>query len=113
MDKVHLENIPLVNKCINTLFPPIFNDWFIFVSVQHTYQTPSSTKEKLFKPQFKTISYGKNSVITISIQSWNNAQQKIGSLKIPPSAKIKQLNNFISLMTLFIVEFTFLFSPCY
>ena len=55
-----------------------------------SYQTSSSTK-KLFKPPFKTISYGKNSVIASSIQSWNNAQQKLGSLKTLPSAKIKQL----------------------
>ena len=26
-----------------------------------------------------------------SIQSWNNAQQKLGSLKTRPSAKIKKL----------------------
>ena len=42
-------------------------------------------------PPFKTFSYGKNSVISSSIQSWNNAQQKPGSLKTLPSAKIKQL----------------------
>ena len=74
IDKVHLENIPFVNKCISNL-----------------QLTSSSTKEKLFKPPFKTISYGKNSVIASSIQSWNNAQQKLGSLKTLPSAKIKKL----------------------
>ena len=88
--KVYLENILFVNKCFNSL-PPIFNDWFTLVSAQHSYQTSSSTKEKLFKPPFKTISYGKNSVIASSIQSWNNAQQKLGSLKTCPSAKIKKL----------------------
>ena len=91
IDKVHLENILFVNKCINNLLPPIFNDWFTLVSAQHSYQTSSSTKEKLFKPPFKTISYGKNSVVASSIQSWNNAQQKLGSLKTLPSAKIKKL----------------------
>ena len=74
--------------CVNNLLPPIFNDWFTFVSTQHSYQTSSSTKEKLFKPSFKTISYGKTSVVASSIQSWNNAQQKLGSLKTLPSAKI-------------------------
>ena len=39
IDKVQLENILFVNKCINNLLPPIFNDWFTFVSAQHTYQT--------------------------------------------------------------------------
>ena len=43
IDKVHLENILFVNKCISNL-----------------QLTSSSTKEKLFKPPFKTISYGKN-----------------------------------------------------
>ena len=91
IDKVQLENILFVNKCINNLLPPIFNDWFTFVSAQHTYQTCSSTKEKCFKPPLKTISCGKNSVIPSSIHSWNNAQQKLGSLKTLPTAKIKQL----------------------
>ena len=63
----------------------------ILVSAQHSYQTSSSTKEELFKPPFKTISYGKNSFVASSIQSWNNTQQKLGSLKTLPSAKIKKL----------------------
>ena len=91
IDKVHLENILFVKKCINNFLPPIFYDWFIFVSAQHTYQTSSSTREKPFKPPFKTIYYGKNYVISSSIQSWNNAQQKLGLLKTLPSANIKQL----------------------
>ena len=62
--KVYLENILFVNKCFNGL-PPIFNHWFTLVSAQHSYQTSSSTKEKLFKPPFKTISYGKNSIILL------------------------------------------------
>ena len=43
--------------------PPIFNDWFTFISAKHSDQTSSSAKEKLLKPPFKTISYGNNSVI--------------------------------------------------
>ena len=42
----------------NNLLPPIFNDWFTFISAQHTYETYSS------------IFYGKNSVISTSFQSW-------------------------------------------
>ena len=91
MNKVNSENILFVNKCINKLLLSIFNDCFTFVSAQHTYQTSSLTKDKLFKLPFKTISYGKNSVLYSSIQSWSNAQQKLGSLKTLPSAKTKQL----------------------
>ena len=56
IDKVQLENILFVNKCINNFLPPIFNDWFTFASAQHTYQTSSSTKEKLFQPPIMTRS---------------------------------------------------------
>ena len=64
IDKVYLENILFVNKCFNSLLP-IFNDWFTLVSAQRSYQTSSSTKEKNFKPPFKTISYGKNYIILL------------------------------------------------
>ena len=60
-------------------------------SAQHICQTSSLTKEKLFKPPFKTMSYCKKSVISSSIQSWNNAKQKLGSLETLFSAKINQL----------------------
>ena len=56
IDKVQLENILFVNKCINNFLPPIFNDWFTFASAQHTYQTSSSTKEKLFQSPIMTRS---------------------------------------------------------
>ena len=62
----------------------------VYFCFSPTYQIPSSSEEKLFKSPFKTISYGKNSVIFSSIQSWNNAQQKLESSKTLPSAKIKQ-----------------------
>ena len=61
-----------------------------FVSAQHK-GISSSTKENFFKSPFNIISYGKNSVISSSIQSWNNAQSKLGLLKTFPSANIKQL----------------------
>ena len=60
IDKVHLENILFVNKCINNLLPPIFNDWFTLVLAQHSYQTSSSTKEKLFKPHLRLSPMVKN-----------------------------------------------------
>ena len=47
-------------------------------------------KKNFLNPHLR-LSYGKNSVIASSIQSWNNAQQKLGSVKTLPSAKIKQL----------------------
>ena len=86
-----MEKILLDNKCMNNLLQPIFIDWFTFVSLQNTYRSSSWTKEKLFKPLFKTIFFGKKSVIFSDIQSLNKAKQKLESLKTLPSAKIKQL----------------------
>ena len=63
MDKVKSENILFVNKCINNL-PPILNGWSTFFSA---YKTSSLTKEKLLKPLFKIVFYGKNSIIPSSI----------------------------------------------
>ena len=39
MDKVNIENILFVNKCIINLLPPIFNDWFTFLSTQYHLQS--------------------------------------------------------------------------
>ena len=55
IDKVRLENILFVNKCINNLLPPIFNNWFTFVSAQHTYQTSSSTEEYIIHKNMKNF----------------------------------------------------------
>ena len=38
-DKVNLENTLFVGKSINNLLPPLFNDWFLFSSDQHNYET--------------------------------------------------------------------------
>ena len=54
MDKVNSDNILFANKCINNLLPSIVNNWFTFVSAQHTYQASSAAKN-IFKPPF--ISY--------------------------------------------------------
>ena len=61
-DKVLLENVLLTSKFINSLLLPVSNNWFIFCSNIHNYETTSSTTCKLFKPSFCTNLYGKNSI---------------------------------------------------
>ena len=39
LDKVHLEHTLFVSKSINNLLPSLFNDWFLFSSDQHNYET--------------------------------------------------------------------------
>ena len=74
-DKVHLENVLLISKFINSLLPPVFNNWFTFCSNVHNYETTSSAACKLFKPSFRTNLYGKNST---TVNAWNKAQTSLG-----------------------------------
>ena len=76
-DKVHLENVLLISKFINSLLPPVFNNWFTFCSNVHNYETTSSATCKLFKPSFRTNLYGKNSITVNAIDAWNKAQTSL------------------------------------
>ena len=58
-DKILTENILFINKSFNNLLPLIFKSWFTFCSDVHSYQTVSSTTDKIFKPSYRTNSYGK------------------------------------------------------
>ena len=58
-DKAHLENVLLISKFINSLFPLVFNNCFAFGSNVQNYETTSFAICKLFKPSFRTNLYGK------------------------------------------------------
>ena len=92
-DKVHLENVLLISKFINSLLPPVFNNWFTFCSNVHNYETTSSATCKLFKPSFRTNMYGKNSITVNAIDAWNKAQTSLADtiLKDLTPNKIKTI----------------------
>ena len=92
-DKVHLENVLLISKCINSLLPPVFNNWFTFYSNVHNYETTSSAACKLLKPSFRTNLYGKNSITVNAIDAWNKAQTSLADtiLKDLTPNKIKTI----------------------
>ena len=71
-DKILINNM-FISKSINNI-PPIFNNWFIFFSDIHNYDILTSSADELFKPSCRTDSYGKNSVITTAINSWNKTK---------------------------------------
>ena len=73
-DNVHLEIIFLIKKFINSLFPPVFNNWFPFCSNGHSCETTSSASCKLFKPFFRTNLHGKHFIAVNAIDDWNKAQ---------------------------------------
>ena len=92
-DKILIENILFINKSFNNLLPPIFKIWFTFCSDVHNYQTVSSIADKIFKPSYRTDSYGKNQITIGAINSWNNTQHQFSnlSLKTYSPTKIKSL----------------------
>ena len=81
-DKILIENILFINKSFNNLLPPIFQGWFTFCSDARNYQTVSSTADKIFKPSYRTDSYGKNSITIGAIKSWNNTQHQFSNLSL-------------------------------
>ena len=92
-DKILIENILFINKSFNNLLPPVFKSWFTFCSEVNNYQTVSSTADKIFKPSYRTDSYGKNSITIEAINSWNKTQHQFSnvSLKTYSPTKIKSL----------------------
>ena len=110
-DKILIGNIIFVSKSINSLPPPIFKNWFIFCS------EISLSTDKLFKPLYRTDSYGKNSVIISAINCWNKTQNILDgqSLKSLYPSKIKNKTLFIFFVFFIIIAFvlTFLLLLCY
>ena len=92
-DKILTENIIFIHKSFNNLLPPIFKNWFTFCSDVHNYQTVPSTADKIFKPSYRTDSYGKNSIAIGAINSWHEIQHQFTnlSLKTYSPTKIKSL----------------------
>ena len=92
-DKILIENILFINKSLNNLLPPIFKNWFTFCSDVHNYQTVSSTSDKIFKPSYRTDSFGKHSITIGAINSSNKTQHQFRnlSLKTYSPSKIKCL----------------------
>ena len=92
-DKINVENISIISKSINKLLPSLFNNWFVFSSDTHKYNTSLSSNDKLQKYSYRTNTYGKNSIIISAIESWNNSQNNLNtiSLRLLTPSKIKLL----------------------
>ena len=82
-DKINLENILFISKSINNLSPSLFNNWFVFSSDTHKYNTSwsSSSDDKLEKYSYRTT------ILVLwqkfdhsAIESWNNDQNNLKTL---------------------------------
>ena len=68
-DKILIENFLFITKSFNNVLPPIFESWFTFCSDHPHYYTVLSTADKIFKPSYRTDSYGTNSITLGAIDS--------------------------------------------
>ena len=80
--KILTENIRFINNSFNNLFSPICRSLFIFCSGVQNYQTVPSTSGKIFKPSYRTDSYGKNWITIGAINSWNKTQHQFNNLSL-------------------------------
>ena len=83
-DKINLENVLFTGKSINNLLPSLFNNWFVFSSDTHKYNTSWSSNDKLQKYSYTTNTYGKNLIIISTIGSWNNSQNNLKTVSLRP-----------------------------
>ena len=92
-DMINLEKILFIRKSINNLLPSLFNNWFVFSSEIHKYNTSWSSNDKRQIYSYGTNAYGKNSITVSAIESWNNSQNylKTISLRLLTPSKITLL----------------------
>ena len=76
-DKISIENCLFVSKSLNNQLPEIFNNWFVFSSDTHRYETSRSEKGMLKVKSFKAKSHGKKVVTYNAINTWNSLQNQL------------------------------------
>ena len=76
-EKSFIENCVFVSKSLNNQLPEIFNNWFVFSSDTHRYETSCSEKGMLKVKSFNTKSHGKQAVIYSAINTWNSLQKQL------------------------------------
>ena len=115
-DKVTLENTLFVSKSINNLLPSLFNDWFLFSSDQHNYETSCSSLGNLHKSSYKTNLHGKSPIIVSAINAWNNSQKllKISLRHLSPNKikKLGQMSFFQSIEMIFVTFQMYILNCC-
>ena len=95
-DKISIENCLFVSKSLNNQLPEIFNNWFVFSSDTHRYETSCSEKGMLKVKSFNTKSHGKQAVIYSAINTWNSLQKQLKHFLLHNLFTF-QLKNFLKL----------------
>ena len=61
----------------------------------HNYNTTASLTDKLFKPSFRKILYGKNSITLSAVNAWNKIQTAFGDVTLK-NLTTTQLKNMLT-----------------
>ena len=93
----------MVSKYVNNILPSIFDNWFTLCSDMHNYNTAPSLTGKLFKPSFRTILYGQNSITLSAVNAWNKIQTAFGDV-ILKNLTTTQLKNLLTKNRLINIE---------
>ena len=70
----------------------------MYNSDMHNYNTAASLTGKLFRPSFRTILYGKNSITLSAVAAWNKIQTAFGDI-ILKNLTTTQLKNLLTKLT--------------
>ena len=73
-DKILIENCLFAGKSLNNQLLDIFNNWFVFSSDTHRYETSCFEKGMLKLKSFNSKPYDKEAVIYSAINKWNILQ---------------------------------------
>ena len=94
-DKISMEHCLFVSKSLNNQLPEMFNNWFVFYSDTHRYETSCSEKGMLKEKSFSTKSHGKEAIIYSVINTWNSLQKQLKHFLLRNLATFQLKNFFI------------------
>ena len=97
-DRITLENIVFVRKCINRQVPSIFYDWFTFSGNLHSYETCWSVTNHLNIPTFRSPKYDHFGIRASAIRSWNYAQDMLKINLLLKNSALKSIKYFLSIL---------------
>ena len=99
-DIINVESCIFINNCFNQDSFSIFNENFKLVSTMHSYNTRAARNGLLFVPSYKTVRFGRKSIIHSTTLTWNYLQDKLTKYNFlclrPRSLKILFVKYFIS-----------------
>ena len=72
-----LQLASFVYACINRLAPPVFDNYFNYISNIHDHSTRQATRGDIFVERKNTMQYGTESVRYAGTKSWNTISIEI------------------------------------